>query len=352
MISVFGLLGAPSDDVRAAAGAADWVMGGNRHLDALDVPAHKRIVLGALRQAVEVVQTLSPSEQVVVIASGDPLYYGVVRSLRAAGLRPRVVPGVGAIPTAFARVGLPWDDAVVVSVHGRPLAPALALARSHPKVAVFTSADNGIRELATGLAGRDRTFVLAERLGEPDERVQVLDSSAAATVEPLEPNVVLILAAPPDELEDTPVAAAPGRNEPVVGQVTSGAASLTHAERIDEILGVATRRYPDGAVTGLPQAWAECDLIVSHLALGATTRLLAPLLASKKSDPGVVVLDEAGHFAVPLVGGHGGGANDLARRIAAGLGATAVVTTATDAVGLPALDTLGWPWTGDVAGVT
>jgi cobalt-precorrin 5A hydrolase/precorrin-3B C17-methyltransferase len=138
----------------------------------------------------------------------------------------------------------------------------------------------------------------------------------------------------------------------MIGQVTSGPASRARADQIDTILGETTRRYPDGAVTGLPQAWTECDLIVSHLALGATTRIIAPLLTSKKADPGVVVIDDAGRFVVPLVGGHGGGANDLARRIADGLGATAVVTTATDSLGLPALDTLGWPWSGDVAGVT
>jgi cobalt-precorrin 5A hydrolase/precorrin-3B C17-methyltransferase len=138
----------------------------------------------------------------------------------------------------------------------------------------------------------------------------------------------------------------------MIGQVTSGPASRNRADQIDAILGEETRRYSEGAVTGLPQAWAECDLIVSHLALGATTRIIAPLLASKKTDPGVVVVDDAGRFVVPLVGGHGGGANDLARRIADGLGATAVLTTATDSLGLPALDTLGWPWSGDVAAVT
>lgn len=140
--------------------------------------------------------------------------------------------------------------------------------------------------------------------------------------------------------------------QPVIGQVTSGSASLTRADRIDQILGAPTRRYAEGAVAGLPRAWAECDLIISHLALGATTRIIAPLLASKKTDPGVVVIDEAGRFVVPLVGGHGGGANALATRLADGLGAIAVLTTATDALGLPALDTLGWPWSGDVAGVT
>lgn len=138
----------------------------------------------------------------------------------------------------------------------------------------------------------------------------------------------------------------------MIGQVTGGAASRARADQIDAILGETTRRYPEGAVQGLPRAWAECDLVVSHLALGATTRIIAPLLESKSTDPGVVVIDEAGQFVVPLVGGHGGGANDLARAIAAGLGATAVVTTATDAAGLPGLDTLGWACSGDVAGVT
>lgn len=138
----------------------------------------------------------------------------------------------------------------------------------------------------------------------------------------------------------------------MIGQVTGGAASRARADQIDAILGETTRRYPEGAVQGLSRAWAECGLVVSHLALGATARIIAPLLESKSTDPGVVVIDEAGQFVVPLVGGHGGGANDLARAIAAGLGAIAVVTTATDAAGLPGLDTLGWACSGDVAGVT
>jgi len=138
----------------------------------------------------------------------------------------------------------------------------------------------------------------------------------------------------------------------MIGQVTSGPGSKARADQIDVILGHTTLRYTEGAVTGLPQAWAECDLIVSHLALGATTRIIAGLLTSKKTDPGVVVIDDAGRFVVPLVGGHGGGANDLATSIAGGLDAIAVLTTATDSLGIPALDTLGWHWSGDVAGVT
>ncbi|MFT3970722.1 MAG: precorrin-3B C(17)-methyltransferase [Micropruina sp.] len=419
MITVHGLLGAPSPELRTAAASADWVVGGRRHLDALGVDEPRRITLGALRPAVEKLKELPADAEVVVIASGDPLYFGVVRSLRAAGLRPAVVPAVSSIAAAFAAVGLPWDDAAVVSVHGRPLQPAIDASRRYGKVAVFTSADNGVRELAAGLADVERWFVLAERLGESDERVRLLSAEEALTTEPLEPNVVLILDRHPHE-PDAPwpgTAAAPvtiqsgsdsvpqgrfsanesrtsgtvldgrfstaenrprqeiptvgdgspgplsttenrPRNDenrphgPVIGQVTSGAASRARAEQIDTILATPTVRYDDGAVAGLATAWAECDLIVSHLALGATTRIIAPLLKSKRTDPGVVVIDEAGRFAVPLVGGHAGGANALATRIAEGLDATAVLTTATDSLGVAALDTLGWPWSGDVAAVT
>ena len=65
------------------------------------------------------------------------------------------------------------------------------------------------------------------------------------------------------------------------------------------------------------------------------------MLEAKVRDPGVVCVDDAGRFAVALVGGHGGGANALAGRVASALGAAPVVTTASDALSLPALDLLG-----------
>ena len=91
----------------------------------------------------------------------------------------------------------------------------------------------------------------------------------------------------------------------------------------------------------LHRAWGECDAIVLFLATGAAVRLVAPLLQDKRTDPGVVAVDDAGRFAVSLCGGHEGGANGLAARVAGPLGATPVVTTASDALGLAALDSLG-----------
>lgn len=103
----------------------------------------------------------------------------------------------------------------------------------------------------------------------------------------------------------------------------------------------------------VPFRWSEEDAFVLFLATGAAVRIVAPLLGDKGTDPAVVCVDEAGRFAVALCGGHAGGANALARSVAAALGATAVVTTATDSVGVPSLDQLpGFVASGDVARVT
>jgi cobalt-precorrin 5A hydrolase/precorrin-3B C17-methyltransferase len=74
------------------------------------------------------------------------------------------------------------------------------------------------------------------------------------------------------------------------------------------------------------------------MAAGIVVRAIAPLLADKRTDPAVVVLDESGAHAVSLLSGHVGGANALADEIARTLGGSAVITTASDACGLPGLD--------------
>ncbi len=134
----------------------------------------------------------------------------------------------------------------------------------------------------------------------------------------------------------------------MIGLVTTTVAGRTAAARLATVLP-DTRAYD---VRELATAWGECRQLVCFLATGATVRLVAPLLQGKAVDPGVVVVDEASRFAVALLGGHGGGANALAEQVADALAATAVVTTATDAVGLPGLDGLGWPVEGAVAAVS
>ncbi len=94
-------------------------------------------------------------------------------------------------------------------------------------------------------------------------------------------------------------------------------------------------RYTPGVVADL---WGKYEAFVFIMASGIVVRSIAPLLKDKRTDPAVVVLDEAGKHAISLAGGHLGGANELAREIAAFLGGEAVITTASDVSGLPALD--------------
>jgi cobalt-precorrin 5A hydrolase/precorrin-3B C17-methyltransferase len=104
----------------------------------------------------------------------------------------------------------------------------------------------------------------------------------------------------------------------------------------DEVRLIDAGKVSDALV----EAFRSCDRVVSFLAVGATVRLLAPLLEHKATDPAVVCVDESRRYAVALLGGHHG-ANDLADRIGRLLGCQPVITTATDTAGQTALDGFG-----------
>ena len=126
----------------------------------------------------------------------------------------------------------------------------------------------------------------------------------------------------------------------MIGLVAATANGRRNAAHLASVWKDA-RLYTEGPKEALHRAWDECDAIVVFLATGAAVRLIAPLLGDKHQDPGVVSVDDAGKFAVALCGGHGGGSNALAGQVAEALGATPVITTASDSLGVPALDTLG-----------
>lgn len=91
----------------------------------------------------------------------------------------------------------------------------------------------------------------------------------------------------------------------------------------------------------VPALFAAFDGIVAIVSLGAVVRLIAPHIKGKDVDPAVVVIDEAGKFAIPVLSGHLGGANQLAGHLASALGAEAVLTTASDARETIGVDILG-----------
>ena len=90
----------------------------------------------------------------------------------------------------------------------------------------------------------------------------------------------------------------------------------------------------------------ELSAVIFIGAMGICVRSIAGCIRDKHTDPAVVCVDSSGRFAIPVLSGHIGGANELARQIAGILGAEAVITTQSDNAGLWALDMLpknyGW----------
>ncbi|MGD0229863.1 MAG: precorrin-3B C(17)-methyltransferase [Syntrophorhabdales bacterium] len=101
--------------------------------------------------------------------------------------------------------------------------------------------------------------------------------------------------------------------------------------------------YPGAVACGFSREaveanWAKGARLVFIMAAGIVVRTIAPLIGDKRTDPAVVLLDEAGAHVVSLLGGHLGGANALAKELARLTGGSAVITTASDVNDLPALD--------------
>jgi precorrin-6B C5,15-methyltransferase / cobalt-precorrin-6B C5,C15-methyltransferase len=194
-ITVIGLDGGPFDvAAKVLLEEAALVVGGRRHLEELGIGAERAAVLkGDLSGALSRIE--EADEPVVVLASGDPGFFGIVRLLgeRFGVGNLRILPGVSSVALAFARAGLPWDDAITVSAHGRDPRRAVNVCRAHPKVAFLTSPEFGPAELARELEGWRRAFFVAEKLGEPDERTFYGDTAAVKGEGWGDPNVVLVL---------------------------------------------------------------------------------------------------------------------------------------------------------------
>ncbi|MGK5547293.1 precorrin-6y C5,15-methyltransferase (decarboxylating) subunit CbiE [Streptomyces sp. URMC 127] len=194
-VTVIGCDGSPlTDAARSALAAATFVAGAAHHLALPEVPpAAERVRLGSVDLAAR--RIAGHRGSAVVLADGDPGFFGVVRTLRAPqhGLEVEVVPAVSAVAAAFARAGMPWDDAQVVVAHSRDLRRAVNVCRAHPKVAVLTSPGAGPAELALLLGDVHRTFVICEELGTEREQVTVLTSDKAPDHHWRDPNVVIVI---------------------------------------------------------------------------------------------------------------------------------------------------------------
>jgi precorrin-6B C5,15-methyltransferase / cobalt-precorrin-6B C5,C15-methyltransferase len=208
VVDVVGLLGGEcfGASARAAVGAATVLVGSERPLRLAGTPdGAARVVLGAaLPPALDAIAGhRRDGARVVVLASGDPGFFGIVRVLagRFGAAALRVHPAPSSISLAFARLGSSWDDAAVVSAHGRPLDDAVSELLPVAKAAVLTSPDSPPEAIGAALLARGcgpRAVAVLTRLGEADETCFAgdLDALAAGTFDPMS---VLVLHAPDPE---------------------------------------------------------------------------------------------------------------------------------------------------------
>jgi precorrin-6B C5,15-methyltransferase / cobalt-precorrin-6B C5,C15-methyltransferase len=190
-----------SPEARAHIEAARVLAGGRRHLNCFPSWSGEKVALGDNVAAfVGVIQERYPREKTVVLASGDPLFYGIGRALLEAVPRQDLVflPQVSSVQLAFARIKETWHDARIISLHGRPAGALVeAVATRESKIAVLTDAHNhpaAIAELLRRLgAAEEYTLWVCENLGGSDERVSRYEP-AGLREERFSPlNVVILL---------------------------------------------------------------------------------------------------------------------------------------------------------------
>jgi precorrin-6Y C5,15-methyltransferase (decarboxylating) len=197
-ISIVGLVGGQwfGRDAEAALRRADALIGHARQFALLpaDIPGERVELWGDIDAVIaRAVEVRDSGGRACILSDGDPGYHGMLRQA-IARLGEGVVavyPAPSAVALACARAGVPWDDAVVVSLHGGTLDAAVAATLANPKVAVLVSKARPADAVGRALADAgvdDRLVVVCSRLGEAEaERVVFTDVAglAAGTFDPL-----------------------------------------------------------------------------------------------------------------------------------------------------------------------
>jgi precorrin-3B C17-methyltransferase/precorrin-6y C5,15-methyltransferase (decarboxylating) CbiE subunit/precorrin-6Y C5,15-methyltransferase (decarboxylating) CbiT subunit len=240
VIHVVGLLGGRpvGDEAVEALRSARLVAGGTGQLravaDLLAPGVETATVAGGLAALEDVARHPGP---VVVLASGDPGFHGIVRALgaRLGPERLAVHPAPSSVALAFARLGLPWDDAVVASCHTGDAARAAARVAGAPVAAVLcgpAAPPEAVGAALEALGAHHPLVAVATRLGETGDAVTRLDGVAALAAGHFDHRSVVVLAHPP-----SPVRAAARTGGRPVAAFAHRAGMITKPEVRSVVLG-------------------------------------------------------------------------------------------------------------------
>lgn len=191
--------------------AAELLLGTRQALTAAaQCQGQRKEISGDLEQAVQLLQEAG-GKRVVILASGDPLFYGTTRFLcdRLGKDRFEVTPHVSSMQLAFARVKESWDDAYLANLAMQPLELVAEKIRTASKAGLFTTEKASPSDVAKALLDRHIDYFTAyicENLGSPDERVTQSEISELAENDFGALNVMILVRKP--DLPDRPAAMA------------------------------------------------------------------------------------------------------------------------------------------------
>lgn len=189
------------ETVRQLVESATILVGSSRHLSYFPHHPAKRIVLGDFTEAIaEIRHHLAFSQTIVVLVSGDPLFFGLGRLLLAE-LPPEQLtfhPHLSSVQLAFNRVKVPWQDARIISTHGRSVDELIqVLQQGVDKIAVLTDGTNTPNAIARLLLALDLpssySFWVCENLGGDDEQIQCFSPETLSRVSFAPLNVVILI---------------------------------------------------------------------------------------------------------------------------------------------------------------
>ncbi len=334
-------------------------------------------------------EAIREGKQVVRLHTGDPSLYGAIAEqmqvLDKLGIPYRVVPGVSSAFAAAAALSIELtlpeatQTVILTRISGRTPVPEqeslTKLATHQSSLVIFLSTgmiERVVNELLAAGYSPDTPIAVAYRVSWPDEIILkgTLQTIAPKVLEAEITHHALIVVSPSLATKDQAETAVshlystahdrPERENTIAIITLTRNGTQTGLRLLKELpesrlyaperfLGdIGDRIVP--TITSIRQtlqsAFQRHRALVCIMASGIVVREVAPLLKSKHVDPAVVNLDEAGKFTVSLLSGHKGGANQLAQEVARILGGQAVISTASDTQGLPALDLLaqkhGW----------
>lgn len=181
----------------ALVGQADLLIGGERQLALFPEFAGERLVIGSNLGEIVARLTAHPG-RAVVLASGDPLFFGIGRYLlrNLPGADVEFLPNVSSVQYAFAKIRTPWDDAVFVSTHGRTVGEAVDRIVANDKAAILTDEQRTPGVIAAELIRRGRDGYrawLCENLGSAEERIVSTDVRGLLEIAAAPLNVLILI---------------------------------------------------------------------------------------------------------------------------------------------------------------